>query len=178
MDVSKDALTDLSSIAAGNGSGNVMDELASRLESAPTGLDTGPANTDTAALGTKRKNLLDIIAEQPIPAAIMGAGGSSKPPANAFLRQASQQSTPLHQKFQKMSTGDAFMRQATVASANSTAQGRFTGVDTSLLGRSGTTNITGITYQWQPSGQRSQNQTQMQVLGQSLTNAGAAESEG
>ena len=54
VDVSKDALTDLSSIAAGNGSGNVMDELASRLESAPTGLDTGPANTDSAALGTKR----------------------------------------------------------------------------------------------------------------------------
>ena len=58
-----------------------------------------------------------------------------------------------------MSTGDAFMRQATVASANSTAQGRFTGVDTSLAGRSGATKITGIPYQWQPSGQRSQNQT-------------------
>ena len=65
-----------------------------------------------------------------------------------------------------------------MASANSTAQGRFTGVDTSLAGRSGATNITGITYQWQPSGQRSLNQTQMQVLGQSLTNASAAESEG
>ena len=73
VDISKDALTDLSSIAAGDSRGNVMDELASRLESAPTGLDTAPANTDGTALGTKRKNLLDIIKENPIPSSIMGA---------------------------------------------------------------------------------------------------------